>query len=172
MFAGSTLTGSFVPAQRFTQILSLAVIFSMAILFAQGSNYLFFIGLVNIGLTLHSSPLYHSGKTLLPGSESQLIVMALIPHINRSKMRVDSTLLFWLALVKGETKWRTYLLHSTFMVLSVSLSCLYKRLCASRDFLPRAHVKLLWFLIYIKVDYTPNCRSPRKDWFSPLCVMI
>ena len=94
----------FFPAQRFTQILSLAVIFSMAILFAQGSNYLFFIGLVNIGLTLHSSPLYHSGKTLLPGSESQLIVMALIPHINRSKMRVDSTLLFWLALVKGETK--------------------------------------------------------------------
>ncbi len=28
-------------------------------------------------------------------SESQLIVMALIPQINRSKMRLDSTLLFW-----------------------------------------------------------------------------
>ncbi len=24
----------------------------------------------------------------------------------------------------------------------------------------------------LKVDDTPNGRSPRKDWFSPLCVMI
>ena len=24
----------------------------------------------------------------------------------------------------------------------------------------------------IKVDDTPNGRSPRQDWFTPLCVMI
>ncbi len=26
--------------------------------------------------------------------------------------------------------------------------------------------------IELKVGYTPNGRSPRKDWFSSLCVMI
>ncbi len=41
------------------------------------------------------------------------------------------------------------------------------------DETPQDEIKLIFLTsTSLKVDDTPNGRLPRKDWFSPLCVMI
>ncbi len=62
---------------------------------------------------------------------------------------------------------------------SYGISTAFKPVSKLRDRLVGLHVKdrpprtKQSNLVYgFKVDDTPNGRSPRKDWFSPLCVMI